>query len=188
MLWLAIAIATITAIVVTALAIPVQLDVAVELSDRWRGHVTLRWLFGVVAVPLHRGGPKLPAAPRPRTPRRRRPISPVLTSPGLARRFVRLMRDLIGQIRVRSFELDAAFGFGDPADTGRLYGALAPALAMAWARGLRVRCRPEFLQATLHGSCTGSVAITPLPVLAVAIGFLCSSEARRAWRAWRHSS
>ena len=185
MFWLAIAIA---AIVVAALAVPVQLDVAVELSDRWRGHVTLRWLFGALAVPLRGGRAKSPETSRHRAPRRRRPIGPLLTSPGFTRRLLQLVLDLIDQVRVRSFRLDAAFGFDDPADTGRLYGAIAPALAMASARGLRVRCRPDFSRATLHGSCAGSVAMTPLPVAGVALGFLLSSEARRAWRAWRHSS
>ena len=185
MFWFAIAIA---AIVVAAMAIPVQLDVAVEFSDRWRGHVTLRWLYGALAVPLRGGRAKPPETPRQRAPRRRRPLHPLLASPGLTRPFVRLVLDLIAQIRVRSFQLDAAFGFDDPADTGRLCGAIAPALAMASARGLRVRCRPDFSRATLHGSCAGSVAITPLPVLGVALGFLLSSEARHAWRAWRHSS
>lgn len=77
---------------------------------------------------------------------------------------------------------------GDPADTGQLCGTLAPMLALASARGMDVRCLPEFTGAVIDGSCSGTIAVRPLSVLAVIIAFLCSPPVWRAARAWRRAS
>ncbi|MGE3492791.1 MAG: hypothetical protein AB7N29_22530, partial [Vicinamibacterales bacterium] len=49
MVWLVVVAALVLGIVV-ALAIPVQLDVSAELTDRLRGRVRLRWWFAVVNI------------------------------------------------------------------------------------------------------------------------------------------
>jgi hypothetical protein len=191
MFWLAIAATAVLLLIVAALAVPVQFDVQAELSDRWRGRVTLRWLFGLLEVPLT-GGSRSARPPRtrkPRKPSRRRPsIRPVLATPGLAGRTVEFLEDLVTRIQVRAFQLKAEFGVDDPADTGQIYGALVPVLVLASVRGMDVRCRPDFTRARLEGACTGSVSVRPLAVFGVVVRFLLSPPVRHAWRQWRHAS
>ena len=194
MVWLVAAPATIVLAIVVALAIPVQLEVFVELTDRLRGHVRLRWWFAVINItPASTVAPRQPAAVAPRrsgvppTGRGRSAVAALRTR-GLVPRAMRLVRDLLGLIHVHGFRLRARYGLGDPADTGQLCGTLAPLLALASARGMDVRCLPEFTDAVIDGSCSGTIAVRPLSVLALVIAFLCSPPVWRAVRAWRQVS
>lgn len=193
MVWLAGALATVVLGLVAVLAIPVQLDISAELTDRLRGRVRLRWWFAAVNVGSRTAAAKKRRArPRPKpaaAPRRRgRAAVAALRSPGLVPRVARLVTDLLSQIHIRDFRLRARYSLGDPADTGQLCGALAPMFALASARDLDVHCLPEFGDATLDGSCSGTIAVRPLSVLAVIIAFLCSPPVWRAARAWRRVS
>lgn len=195
MVWLVATLATIVLGIVAALAIPVQFEVSAELTDRLRGHVRLRWWFAVINVAPRAApvatqpqaavtSPKSAAAPT----RRGRAAVAALRTQGLVPRVVRLAGDLLGRIQVRRFRLRARYGLGDPADTGQLCGTLAPVLALASARGLDVRCLPEFTDAVLDGSCSGTIAVRPLSVLAVIIAFLGSPPVWRAARTWRRGA
>jgi len=194
MAWLAAALATMVLVILVALAVPVQLDVSAELTDRLRGRVRLRWWFASVALGSRKTVASKPAAAATRTksaatrPGRGRAALAAITSPGFVTRVKRLVLDLLGRIHVRHFRLRARYGLGDPADTGQLCGTLAPVLALTSARGLDVRCLPEFGDAVLDGSCSGTIAVRPLSVLAVIIAFLCSPALWRAIGAWRRTS
>ena len=89
------------------------------------------------------------SAPRPTRARRRRrggsrAAIAVLRTPGLVPRALRLVPGLLRQIQWGHVSVNAAFGFEDPATTGRTYGAIAPLLVAGGARGWPVRCRPVF--------------------------------------------
>jgi hypothetical protein len=88
-------------------------------------------------------------------------------------------------VRCEDFSLRAEFGFDDPADTGRVYGALAPLLLVAAAKGLNVQCRPSFVRAGLEGSCAATLSVRPLSVVRLAAVFSCSPAVLRAFRVWR---
>ena len=194
MVWLATALATIVLAIVAALAVPVQLEVSAELTDRLSGRVRLRWWFAVINLTSRATvAKKHPVAVT--TPRSAvtptgggRAMLAALRTRGLMPRVMRLVRALLGRIHLRRLHLTARYGLGDPADTGQLSGMLAPVLALASARGMDVRCRPEFTAAVIDGSCSGTIAVRPLSVLAVIIAFLCSPPVWRAARAWRRVS
>lgn len=193
MVWL-VGLAVVVLGIVAVLAIPVQLEVSAELTDRWRGHARLRWWFAVVNLGSRTTVAKKPAPavakPKPTAarPGRGQAALAVIRSPGFVTRVVRLGRDLVTRVHVRRFQMRARYGLGDPADTGQLCGTLAPLMAMASARGIDVQCLPEFGDAVLDGACSGTIAVRPLSVLAVIIAFLSSPPAWRAARAWRRAS
>jgi len=195
MVWL-VALATIVLGIVAALAIPVQLEVSAELTDRLRGQVRLRWWFAVfnltpgATVARKKPAAAVTPAKSAAAPRRSgRAAWAALRTRGLVPRALRLVRDLLCRIHVRRFRLRARYGLGDPADTGQLCGSLAPVLALASARGMDVRCLPEFGDAVIiDGACSGTIAVRPLSVLALILAFLCSPPAWRAARAWRRAS
>lgn len=192
MAWIVAVLGTLIVGVVAALAIPVQLDLSAALTDRLRGRVRLRWGFATINVRGRTTDAKKPApAVTPRSARptgRGRAALAALLTPGLVPRVVRFVRELVDRIHVRRFRLRARYGLDDPADTGQVCGALAPVLALVSARGMDVQCLPEFTDEVIDGSCSGTIAVRPLSVLAVMIAFLCSPPVWRAARAWRRAS
>lgn len=78
-------------------------------------------------------------------------------------------------VRVQRLRIDAAFGLHDPAETGRLFGYLTPALyAVPWGRRVRLAVAPDFDGPALRGTAEAAVSVTLSRILAPAIVF--------AWR------
>lgn len=66
----------------------------------------------------------------------------------------RLLGRLIGAVQIEDLHIDAAFGLGDPAETGQLYGQLTPLIYTT--RG-HVQLHPDFETACLQGSAVAQV-------------------------------
>jgi len=84
-----------------------------------------------------------------------------------------LLRRVFGAIHVDTFQLDAEFGLGDPAETGQLFGQLCPVI---YGAGSDITLRPNFDMACLRGTGLARFRVTPV---AVAWPF-----ARFGWRAF----
>ena len=113
----------------------------------------------------------------------------VLRTRGLLHRVVRLALDLLRQVKLERFHLDAAFGFDDPAYTGVCYGMLSPLFVMADIRELDVHCRPMFVESGLRGDFHATVRVRPLSVMGTLIAFFLSRPVLLAIRsAWRKNT
>ncbi len=82
----------------------------------------------------------------------------------------RLVVELVAAFHLRSVTANVIFGLGDPADTGRLYGALAP-LAFglsAWPAN-RIQLQPDFENAVVGGQIDLRLRVRPgaliLPIM-----------------------
>jgi hypothetical protein len=203
MAWLLIAAAAIVVLTAAALAIPVQLDIRAEFTGRLRSRIRLLWLFGLVRVRVGGRDRRLDAQRRAHTgvagDRRdsaearspsnvARRVTAVLRTSGVMERSLRFVRDVLGQAHIRDFVLRARYGLDDPAETGQVYGALAPLLVLASVNRLNVQCTPDFARSSFEGACSGTLSIRPLSVVAVVGAFLCSPPVWRAARAWRRAS
>jgi len=195
---LAIAAATIVGLTVAALAIPVHLDVRLELADRLRADLRLRWLFGLVRIALSANRPAMaePARldrPEPpgdravRTRSRRVNVLAALNTRGLPQRVTRFVRDLLRAIHVHRGAVRARFGLDDPADTGQACGVVLPAAALAAASGADVQCTPDFERAILAGTAAATVSVVPLRIVFIVLLFACSPPVWRAVRAARRT-
>ena len=197
---LAVALASLVLVVVALLAVPVSLGVDIERTVRLRSRLRLQWLFGLVDVELgkrhERGAPPGRPSTKAHHPRRAASRSArfsrgrgpaiamaLVRTEGLAGRILRLCRDLAQRFSFHAVYLRVDFGLDDPADTGRLFGTLAPFLVAATSIGFDVRCRPDFQEAVLRGSCGGQIRARPISLLSVMVGFLCSPPMLRAVRA-----
>ena len=110
----------------------------------------------------------------------------VLRTRGLVRRVIRVSSDVLRHVRLDELRLRTAFGFDNPADTGVVYGILAPWLVLAEQRGWSVECRPMFLESGLRGALRATLHVRPLAVLGTLLAFLLSRPVRRAVRsAWQ---
>lgn len=182
----------VAAIVAAVLAAPLTLMLRVARTERVSGAWQVSWLYGAVRM---RG--VMPRARRrephpPRTPRRTRPgrgwkrLRAVMRTPGLALRLRRLARELLRQLAWGDLAVRLEYGFDDPADTGRLYGVLAPVCLAADARGWPVTITPRFDRAGVTGDGQASLTLRPIGVIAVLVRFALSRPAlRAAHAAWR---
>jgi len=183
------------ALLMGLLAVPVLFVIDVERGEAVRARWHVSWLFGLVKVrsPHRRAASSTSASDtrRAQVSANRRKGAPrsgsaVLRTRGLVRRVVQLAFALSRKVELERFHLDAAFGFENPADTGLVYGCLAPFLVLAAARGLDIQCMPMFLEPGVRGVLGATVRARPLVVLGTIIGFLVSPPVVRAMgAAWR---
>jgi hypothetical protein len=190
----AITIAVLCALATALLAVPVMLVIDAERVEALKAGWHIRWLFGLVDIRLPRDRPSPPersdstGSPKPDRNRRRkaRIALAVLGTRGLIHRVMRTSLDVLRHVTLEEFRLQTAFGFDNPADTGVVYGVLAPWLVLAERRGLNVECRPMFLESGLRGALRATIHLRPLAVLGTLLAFLMSRPVRRAVRsAWR---
>jgi hypothetical protein len=192
------ALAGLLALLVGLLAVPVVFVIDAERGETVSAQWQVSWLFGLVNVrsPNRRAASSTPASDtRPAhvsTNGRKgapRSGSAVLRTRGLVRRVVQLVIALSRKVELERFHVDAAFGFENPADTGFVYGCLAPLLVLAAARGLDIQCMPMFFESGVRGLLGATIRARPLIVLGTIVGFLVSPPVVRAvnaaWRAKR---
>ena len=109
--------------------------------------------------------PKTQAKPERKPERRGRGLS---ARGNLVAEAVTLLRRVFGAIHFDGLHLDAEFGLGDPAETGRVFGQLCPVI---YGAGADVRLRPNFDRACFHGSALAQLRVTPLAIAWPFVGF-----------------
>jgi hypothetical protein len=187
-------------VIVGVLAVPLRLTVRAALTDRLLADWRVLWLYGLVDVRVDqarrsdetragRAPDRPPASQRearpPRAGRPRRRILAVLRTRGLLARVMRLPVDLLRRCHWDALDGEVAYGFDYPADTGIVYGCLAPLLTAAAASGLALRCTPDFARAGFTGHCAAALRVRPLAILGVVAAFLVSRPVWRAVWVWR---
>lgn len=192
--WLTLAVVI---LLVALLAIPLEVRFALRRRQTLQGRVHVTWLFGRVRAgggesrrrekardaeePSRRDAPVPWKSQRARLRR----LVAVARTPGLASRLLRLSKQLVASVQLEA-EGEGRFGLEDPADTGRVYGALAAVTAWLPAPVAGSRIEPDFSGPRLEFELRGRARIVPLRSLGPLIAFLVSPAAlRAAWRAAR---
>ncbi|MFW8635637.1 DUF2953 domain-containing protein [Cribrihabitans pelagius] len=112
-------------------------------------------------------------ARRPRKRRGGRQARPLR----LAAAALRLAAEILRRVHIRRLVAQGTFGTGDPAETGQLFGLLAPLIhAPAPCRRLRLEVEPDFARASLSGRAELDLSVVPAALLLPA--------ARFGWRAF----
>lgn len=186
--WLLVLVALFGALL-ALLAIPVELAFAVERRERTRGRIALRWLFvrWQTSIPSERRAKKArartkkPRAEREKPRRTRKRALAALRTRGLLSRSLALLEDLLEATHPHDVHLRVRLGTGDPAETGRLWGALGPASSLlASVRRADLSLEPDFFEESLVVEARGRLAIVPLQLLALLLAFALSPVALRA--------
>lgn len=107
---------------------------------------------------------------RKRKTGRHRPPARVMAR--LASGLPRLLGDLLAAVHLVELRASGAFGLGDPAETGALFGLLAP-LAYAPPPGSRLQLEvtPVFDRPHLEGRISAAVDLVPAALLAAVLRF-----------------
>lgn len=183
---------------VLLLAIPLEVAFQLDRVEALGGHVSFRWLLGLVrvrfAIPRVRRAPREPAAEPAAGGERKRRAAGVRAARGLAvlrqaafrERLLRFAGDLVHAMHVSRLRLAVRLGLGDPADTGCLWGLFGPlSAALGGLRSAEVRIEPEFIEPVLELRARGRVRVIPFRILALACCFALSPPSMRAWRTLR---
>jgi hypothetical protein len=166
---------TVLGVAVAVLCVPISIEGSAQIGASFGWSVRVRWGFAA----LERSS-NIPRERRRRRPRRKE--SPRIASGRAARagrarmrlwtelatwsRVARLLRSLYARLRVSNFTMDCVFGLDDPADTGTLFGAVAPLLATVAARS-PATCVviPVFDGARLELRLAGAACAVPLRLM-----------------------
>jgi hypothetical protein len=174
------------ALLLALTCVPLGLDLEVNSVPRFRGLVRVTW-GGLVHTHVDIGaGGTGTRARRPRqhsersvSPSRRPGLPPISALVPAIRHFAQLVRALLAQTLVRELTLRARAGLDDPADTGMLWGALAPLLAWAGDQRGSFDLAPEFAGSCLEVRGYGRFTLVPARYLLVLTAFLLNP---RTWR------
>jgi hypothetical protein len=174
---------------VLVLLLCVPLSVEFSLETGWQLQVRPRWGTFRMPTSSRRGSQDERARERPKTrPRGKRRASPsfrklrvLIRSPDFLASLARLGRRLLGHLRPRELRLRLKLGLGDPADTGRAWGALAPLfLALSRLEAEEIRIEPDFLRRSFDLEARAVVRVVPGVLLLLLVGYLLTTA---PWRA-----
>jgi hypothetical protein len=200
MVWLLITLLAGLSLVLFLLAVPIDVDYNYNSREERRSVLLIVWLFGLVKVDAN-GQEKKQKITRPKRkfktkqkPKRRRPkrskeekirglkrMWSALSSEGFIQHILRFILNLFRQINIRTFNLSIRFGLDDPADTGQLYGVIAPfALCLQAFPFTTIRIQPVFTGVALHTYFKIQVRIVPIRIVWVLIRFTLSLTTLRA--------
>jgi hypothetical protein len=158
------------------LSVPLEFVLHVRTGEERRTRVAVRWLFGIVRKDIYskKRKPKKPAKERKR---KYRGFPSFLRSREIILRLVRLLLELLAQVRVRQIAASLRVGLGDPADTGILYGLLCAGLSsLNFPPKAGVRVEPVFDQALFEATADGTVRVYPITLFPACLRFAFSPE------------
>lgn len=175
------------ALVLVALAAPVDVDTRVEVDDGRVRHATrVRALFGLVRFTSGSGAARAePARERERAPRRFSIVA-ALEEDDVAVASWRFARRAWRALRLRAWSLRVRFGLEDPADAGIAMALVAPftPLLLLPPRGSWI-LEPTFEGDALRAAFAATVRAWPLRVAAALVALLATPAVWRGWRAGR---
>ncbi|UWQ27139.1 DUF2953 domain-containing protein (plasmid) [Leisingera aquaemixtae] len=163
---LAVLLAALLGLTVLVLVLPLRIELVLRKEAGLSFSAALR-PFGGIGPRIRLSGRRKPPETA-QEPGRKRRYDPRRLAPAAGRLAAAVLR----RIRIRALVLDAKFGLGDPAETGQLYGMLAPLVyGTLPARRLQVAVQPVFDRAELSGRAELDVTVVPAALIVPAVRF-----------------
>ena len=176
--------------ILTLLAMPFDVGFRLKKDDSFRLRLSIAWAYGLLTKELDQPAKK--AKPKKIDAKQScrkqaqagrgkfKAAMAFMRCPGMSASLLRLAQNMWRQLRVRQLYLHLTFGLDDPADTGQLFGTLAPALFLTdRLTSLDLQVHPDFSQPTLQAESRGQLRLIPLTIIAVMITFILSPT---CWR------
>jgi len=182
-LWVIATLAGLAGLTIFVLCVPVDAALNIDTSGRPKFRLRLVWLFGLVSkeVKREKKKPEEKKAPPKKKPKKKRrigfrTISRILRIKGLLRQVKDLVRDVIGQLKIRELAVNLKLGLDNPADTGFLFasiGSITPFLSLPSQYQLRVQ--PSFYdEAVFEGYLHGVLRLWPIKLVRPFVRFVFS--------------
>ncbi|HEX9976554.1 MAG TPA: hypothetical protein VGA82_04815, partial [Dehalococcoidales bacterium] len=121
--WVVVALASLTVLLISILCVPVDAVLTLDTSAERKFRFRLVWLFGLISPELGRERRKPRQPGRPKRKRRvgLRTIWRILRTRGLLTKIKNLVRDVLSRIKIKEIAVDLRLGLDDPADTGLVF-------------------------------------------------------------------
>jgi hypothetical protein len=172
-------------LLVVILAIPFEVIFKVQRNQETQSDIAIRWLFGVVRFPVAkepsekvaaRKTNKKKAQKKPKTKQANfRAIKNLFLNARFRYRLIKFIKDIFKSIHIASFYLRIRLGLDDPADTGRLWAYLGPAVVyLSNASNTAIQLEPDFQLETFNYDGSGKIRIVPLQVIFTVLAFILS--------------
>ena len=191
-MWVIALVAGLVGLAVFVLSVPLEAVLNLDTSRRPKLSMRLVWLFGLVSKEL--GGEKEEAAgkkvrEKEQKKKGRRAVDPrtalkLLRARGLPGKVMRLVRGILGQLRIRELAANLRLGLGDPADTGLLFAVITPAIPfLNLTPRCQIRVQPCFHdELVFEGHIRGALSLQPVRLVRPLAGFVFSMPALRAMK------
>ena len=189
-IWILVSLLGLAGLLVLLLSVPIDLAFSFEKKEGFRPRVRIGWLFGLIRKDLgsRKRRPKEPKPKKRSTRRGPQRFFAMLKTRGFPGSFLKLGRRLLSTVKVRELKIDLRLGLGDPAETGLLFGAMAPLLAYAGSVTFAdIAVEPDFLEDTLQGYGKGAVRVYPITLVPPLIMFALSPATIRGFMALRRA-
>lgn len=178
-MWVIATLAGLAGLTIFVLCLPLDAALSIDTSGRPKFRLRLVWVFGLVSKEVKR------EKKEPEKKRKRRigfrTISRILRIKGLLRQVKDLVRDVIGQVKIRELAVNLKLGLDNPADTGFLFasiGSITPFLSLPSRYQLRVQ--PSFYEeAVFEGYLHVVLRLWPIKLVRPFIRFVFSLAALR---------
>ncbi len=182
------------------LAIPIHIEYCYDHQVRLKSQMRIIWLFGLVRIrptPSERSKGTAARFTDSRVKEKRKlhkrsrqksklgkALLAVISSEGLLRHLFRLLYELLSDAKIKQLKACVRFGLDDPADTGRLYGSLAPAFSILYAiPRVDFVAVPLFDRTGVETDIQARVRVVPIYYIKAVLLFVFTKESLQAARA-----
>jgi hypothetical protein len=187
-LWFIIALASLAALIIIVLCIPVELIFRANTEGRPKFILRLILFFGLFNMGLRQAAHK----PERRKVSREKPDSnwwqriklalEILQTKGLLKQLINFMMRTCRRVKVKELAANLKVDLDNPADTGLLFAYIAPAnLLTNYLLPYQIKIEPSFTgESFVTGYVNARVKLMPIQVVASATGFAFSPPFFRA--------
>lgn len=182
------------------LAIPIHIEYFYNNRVRLKSQMRLVWLFGLVRISsassrkdkeraARTGGSRVKEKRKfHKSTRQKRKSGKALlaaiASEGFLSCVFRLLYQVLTVAKIKQLQACVRFGLNDPADTGRLYGLLAPAFSILYAiPRVDFVATPVFDRVGVETNIQTRIRVVPIHYIKAVLLFVFTKESLRAARA-----
>lgn len=167
--------------IVLMLSIPVDIKFDLATHEHAKAKIRIGWLFGLVWKDIRARKKKKPKEkPKKRSKRGIKSFLPLLRIKGLVGKILKLIRQILGCLKIKQLDVTSRVGLDDPFDTGMLCSVLWPALIPPNPSGkVRFRLEPVFSESAFEASLQGWVRLFPIQLVWPLVSFVLSPTGLR---------
>ena len=180
-MWLIIALASLVALFLLVLSVPLDLSFHLDVNGRARFNLKLVWLFGLVGKELGRRKKKAkPKIVKPKKAKEKgkdaRKALKILRTKGLLKQIKVLVTDVFNSLSIRQLRANFRIGLDNPADTGLLFAVIGPTFVLFNPPDrYSINIRPSFEdEAILEGYMQAVVRLLPIRLVIPLLKFVFS--------------
>lgn len=170
-------IASVILFIILMLSTPVDMAFDLATHAHAKAKIRIGWLFGLVWKDIRARKKK---KPKERRKRGIKSFLPLLRIKGLPRKILKLIRQILGCLKIKQLDVALRMGLDDPFDTGMLCSVLWPALIPPSPSGtVRFKLEPVFNQFAFEASLQGWVRLFPIQLVWPLVSFVLSPTGLR---------